>query len=101
MINALFVIYVVIQAIGAIVMATRVTEVQFFRSMLVLPILWDYYRNDLNLAGAIIATGVTTLFFLPAMLFCYVMWVAIIVVGFIIFSFKEIFKKREEENKNA
>lgn len=93
----LLLVYIVTQTIAAIYMSTRVTEEHFIRSLLVLPLLWDYYNSEMNTAGAVIATVLTTLFFLPALLVCYTAWVAIISVGFILFLFKELFRKREDK----
>jgi hypothetical protein len=93
----LLLVYIVIQVIAAIYMSTRVTEEHFIRSLLVLPLLWDYYTSEMNTVGAVIATVFTTLFFLPALLVCYAAWVAIISVGFVLFLFKELFRKHEDK----
>ncbi len=89
-------LWVMFQIPAAIVMATRVSETEFIRSLLVLPLLWEYLRDEMNLAGTIIATIVITVLFLPALLVVYLMWALIITFGMIIFGFKELFRRRDK-----
>lgn len=62
---------------------------------LVFPMIWERLREDLNIAGSIIAIALFGIGLLPAVLVLYVGELFLLLVAIVVVLFQEIFKRRD------